>query len=184
MHRFKKVFTFTIAGLGVLSFITALSPLALAQTTQTVQEPRCTIGLARITTLLEGVVTTTEAHTKTYTQWQDTIAATITRAADRGFDTGTLEVAQSEIDSKVKTFTEKASSYTAALTTVQNTACGESEEAYTTALTTARTALAEVRTATTETKAAFIDKAKPALTTYANWLLEQLNENPEQGPST
>jgi hypothetical protein len=184
VHSLKKVFTFTIAGLGVLTFIVSMSPLALAQTTTTTEEPRCAVAKDRLTALLEAVTTTNAAHTSTYTQSKETIDALITRATDRGYDTATMTAAQTAVETKVKNFTEKATAYKTALMATSDAACGESEEAFLAALTSARNALTEVRTAATEVKTTFIDQAKPALAEYANWLLTQIEANPEQGQST
>ncbi len=165
----KKILT---GGLVLLALIaTSIFPLSsvYAQTAAS-ESARCKIATTRLDLRITNVEKVKTTQSAVYVQTKTRLDTLLTSATESGYDIAALTAARDSVKTKIDAYTEKATTYTAALTTAKSLTCGESDGAFTTALTGARAALLATRTAALEVRTTFKQQAVPALNDYAAWL--------------
>ncbi|MEO6109971.1 MAG: hypothetical protein ABIP50_03115 [Candidatus Saccharimonadales bacterium] len=189
VKKLVSIAAFVVLGLVV----TLLAPYASAQTTPTEGETtpptttteatpsaRCTAIKKNLATRLTKVDIAKTAQVKVYEAEQTKIDTLLTTASTAGYDVTALTTAQGVVKAKITTFNDKATVYSTALTTAQNTECMSDETAMKKAVVDARTALVAVRTASQDVRVAFKDSVITALKDYIVWLKTQTNSREAQ----
>lgn len=173
----KKIFRISsiIASFAVIAFI-----VPTVVSAQSVNEARCTAGDKNLESLITKVSTATAAHQQTYSQIMDSVVTIQTSAETSEFDEAKLDAAYTAAQADLQTYTEKASAYSASLTTTKSAACGTEAAAFTTALTSSRTALSELKTSETNLQKTLKEDMITALTEYSTWLQQNSSNNSEE----
>ncbi|MFZ3009837.1 MAG: hypothetical protein WA030_02350 [Candidatus Microsaccharimonas sp.] len=161
-----------IGGLVLLT-LTATSILPLSSVyaqTAVGESARCKLAPTRLDLRITAVEKVKTTQSTVYAETKSKVDTFVTSATDAGYDVTALTAARDSVKSKIDTYIEKATAYSAALTTAKGLTCGESDGAFTTALTSARTALLATRTAALDVRTTFKQQVVPALNDYAAWL--------------
>lgn len=136
---------------------------------------RCTVAHPRLQERVTRITTLKTKQQTTYTTVSDRVQKIVTSASDNGYDTAALLSANSNLVTKIRTYTEKVEAYNTALKATATAACattpGDGE--YATSLLAARTALIEARTASADVRSTFKNEVVPALKDYAAWLKDK-----------
>lgn len=165
----KKILT---GGLVLLALTaTSLFPLSsvYAQTVAS-ESARCKIATSRLDLRITNVEKVKTTQSALYNETKSKVDTFVTSATDAGYDVAKLTTARDSVKTKIDTYIEKATAYSAALTTAKSLTCGESDGAFTTAVASARTALVATRTAAIDVRTTFKQQVVPALNDYAAWL--------------
>ena len=166
-----KRISLLVIGIAALISVPLFSVATQAQSTNTVSEAvrsaaRCAIAEGKLEVRETRVQSVIAQHTQVFNALNERLSAVIEEATQAEYDTSALVAAQSSVTTAIDVFIEKGEAYTGALTTVKDAACGESDTTYADALSAARTALRELREATTEVRTVFRSEIIPALQDY------------------
>ena len=165
--------TITLIVLAAVVAITGLSFGPTVNAVSTVTAARCTVASARLDTQIAKVAAATTTQTAAYAKVKTTVDNLVTSAKAAGYDTTAMVAASVAVQAKVTVYTTAATTYSADLASTKALSCGDSDGAFTTSLTTARTDLVAVRTAAVDVRTAVKDSVIPALNGYVAWLKVQ-----------
>ncbi len=165
--------TITLIVLAAVVAITGLSFGPTANAVSTVTAARCTVAEARLDTRTTKVTTATTTQTAAYNKVKAKVDDLITTAKTAGYDTTAMTAASTAVQAKITTYAAAATTYSADLLATKNLSCGDSDGAFTTSLTTARTDLIALRAAALDVRTTVKNTAIPALNGYVTWLKTQ-----------
>lgn len=167
------VFAFAVVALFSSSFASAQTTTTTPTTPTPAQIARCTLAQTRLTTLFTKVEASQKAQTAIFNGVSTKLDTYVDSAKANGFDTTALVKAQTDTKTKLTTYTEKATAYTAALTAAKAINCQTAEATFAPSIVTVRAALLATRLASLDAKKTYKESVVPALKAYAAWLTEQ-----------
>lgn len=163
------------------AFICLLAPHVFAESTDDVVAPtekprisatRCTIAKGRITNAAATLQSVTGRQATVYTNIRERLNARLAVLQSKGYDTKDLQASSQTLNSQINDFTAKAQALHTTLTTVQDAACGDSDSDFTSALSSARTQLAQVRAASDSVNKTVRTTLVPQIKAAATWLTQ------------
>jgi hypothetical protein len=134
-----------------------------------IEAKRCTMAKGRITNMTDTMRTVSERRATAYANMREKVVARVAVLKQKGYDTQKLEADLKTINSQVEEYRTRAANFYAALAKAQDTACGDNEGDFKSALADARSQLKEVREAAQTIHKTFRTSIIPDIKAAAEW---------------
>ena len=170
----KKIVSAGLLAIAILMVGVVVAPTLHAQATPTAAQ--CTAAQTRLATRITKVEAATTTQSKVYSDLQARVDALNSSATDAGYEVEGLAdftAAQTTLSNKIVAYVTASIAYSTALTAAKDTACSATNAEFRAAVIAARTALTTFRTASAEVRSTFRTEVIPVLKDYAAWLKEQ-----------
>lgn len=161
----------TVAVVGLL----AIPRQAAADVVVPTEKPRiaarrCTAAKGRITNITDTMRTVSERRAITYTNMRERAIARVAVLKQKGYDTSKLEADLQTVNQQIQDYHAKAEELYSALVSAQDTACGDSDGDFASALASARTQLKAVREASLAIHQTYRSSIIPDIKAAATWV--------------
>jgi hypothetical protein len=163
--------TAAVVGVGLL----AVPERAMADVVVPTEKPRisaarCSMAKGRITNITDTMRTVSERRTTTYTNIRERAIARVAVLKQKGYDTSKLEADLETVNQQIKDYHAKAEELYGTLSSAQDTACGDSDGDFASALASARTQLKAVREASQAIHQTYRSSVIPDIKVAATWI--------------